>query len=584
MRMSQLWAPTLRDDPQEAELASHRLMIRAGLIRRSAAGFYSVLPLGWRAMLKVMAIIREEMNRQGAQELVMPIVQPAELWRRTGRWEEYGDDMFRLKDRHGREFCLGPTHEEIITALVRADVSSYRQLPLLLYQIQNKYRDEIRPRFGMMRAREFIMKDLYSFDRDEAGLDASYEKMYEAYRRAFARCGLQTYAVEADPGAIGGTTTHEFMVLADAGEDEIVFCSACDYAANVERAGYAAPPAGSELSRSSGDGETDDTLPPAVEPVDTPGVRTIEELEQFLGIPAHRMLKTMLYMADGQPVAVVVRGDHQVNEVKVRRYLQAQQLVPAEPEDIQRLTGAAVGFAGPVGLAGVRIIADWSAALTDAVAGANETDRHLLHVTYGRDWTADTADLRVLTDGDPCPRCSAPLKTRRGIEVGHLFKLGTRYSEQMGATFLDEDGEARPFVMGCYGIGVGRTLAAVIEQHHDERGIRWPVSVAPYEAIVVPVNYGDEQQRQTAETLYQQLQTAGVEVVLDDRDERAGVKFNDADLIGFPLRITIGPRALKEGCVELHWRFDGAEEKVPVGDVVQRAQQGLRDRTPQAEP
>lgn len=577
MRMSELLAPTLREDPQEAEIPSHRLLLRGGFMRRSAAGMYTFLPLGYRSLRKIMRIIEEEMDRQGGQELLLPIVQPAELWEASGRWREYGDEMFRLKDRHGRSFCLGPTHEEIITALVRAEVSSYRQLPLLLYQIQNKYRDEIRPRFGLIRAREFIMKDLYSFDRDEDGLAESYRKMYEAYKRAFARCGLSTRVVEADPGAIGGTTTHEFMVLADAGEAEIVFCSACDYAANVEKAECAPPP-----EASSRHGDTSAPVPPAEE-VATPGVRTIDELTRFLGVEPTGVLKTMLYVADGEPVAVVVRGDHHVNEVKVRRLLGAAELEPASPERIRELTGAEVGFAGPVGLTGVRIIADWAALLDDAVAGANRTDAHMIHVSYGRDWQGEPADVRTAMAGDRCPRCGAELQSRRGIEVGQLFKLGTKYSSALGATFLDEDGVRRPIVMGCYGIGVSRTLAAIVEQHHDEAGIKWPVSVAPYEVVIVPVRYEDPAQKEMADELYHRLTAAGVEVVLDDRDERAGVKFKDADLIGFPLRITVGPRALQEGAVEFRWRQDGTQEQVALPDVVALALAGLRERMPVSE-
>lgn len=576
MKMSQLLAPTLREDPQEAEVASHRLMLRAGLIRRSAAGMYTFLPLGFRVLQKVIAIIREEMDRQGAQELLLPIVQPAELWLESGRWHEYGEEMFRLKDRHGRAFCLGPTHEEIITALVRSEVNSYRQLPLLLYQIQNKYRDEIRPRFGVMRGREFIMKDLYSFDRDEAGLDESYAKMFEAYTRTFRRCGLTVRAVEADPGAIGGSSTHEFMVLADSGEAEVVFCTRCDYAANVEKAECPPPDnAGSGEATAASSAESGEPTPVA-----TPGVRTIEELTRFLGVDASRLLKTMVYLADGKGVAVVVRGDHQVNEIKLKRLLQADQLVAATPEAIEQLTGAPVGFVGPVNLQGVEVVADWAATtVVDGVCGANRPDTHLTGVTYGRDWHAHrVADVRVARAGDPCPRCRAEMITRRGIEVGQLFKLGTKYSAAMGATFLDADGKAKPIIMGCYGIGVSRTVAAIIEQHHDENGIRWPVSVAPYQVIIVPVKYEDPQQARVADELYASLQEAGVEVVLDERSERAGVKFKDADLIGFPLRITVGPKALEEGCAEFRWRDTGQAVMVPLDQVVPKVLEGIQER------
>ena len=567
MRMSQLWAPTLRETPSEAEVISHQLMLRAGFIRRAAAGIYTYLPLAWRVLRKIEQIVREEMDAKGGQEMLMPVVQPAELWQETGRWDEYGDYMFRLKDRHGRDFCLGPTHEELITALMRAEVRSYRQLPLRLYQIANKYRDEPRPRFGLMRGREFIMKDLYSFDRDEEGLDVSYRYMYEAYERIFARCGLTTRAVEADPGAIGGTANHDFMVLADAGEDEVVYCTACDYAANTEKAESAPPPAPAARAET----------PPA-EQVATPGARTIDEVARLLGVEPARLLKTLLYEADGQPVAAVVRGDHELNEVKLKRIWGAKTLEMASAERIQSVTGAPVGFSGPVGLKGVRIVADpWAWAVADAVAGANAADAHLIHVQPGRDWQADDiADFRTVEGGGAGVGGGAPVAAARGIEVGHVFKLGTRYSEALGATYLDEDGKAKPIVMGSYGIGIGRTMAAIIEQHHDERGIRWPASVAPYHVIVVPVNYEDQRQRQVAERLYEELSAAGVEVVLDDRLERAGVKFNDADLIGFPWRITIGPRALAEDAVEVTSRDGSLQERVPVEEAAAFVREQVR--------
>ena len=571
MRMSQLLAPTLREDPAEAEIASHRLLLRAGMMRKTAAGMYTYLPLAWRVLRKIMDIVREEMDAKGGQELLMSIVQPAELWRETGRWDEYGEEMFRLKDRHGREFCLGPTHEELITALVRSEVKSYRQLPLLLYQIANKYRDEIRPRFGVMRGREFIMKDLYSFDRDEAGLDESYWKMYDAYTRAFKRMGLTTRAVEADSGAIGGDVTHEFMVLADAGEAAVVYCTSCDYAANTEKA-ESVPPPSEEAPRS---------VPP-VEPVATPNVRTMEELTRFLQVSAERVLKTLIYEADGTPVAAVVRGDHELNEVKLKRALRATTLALASPAVVERVTGAPVGFAGPVRLEGVQIVADpWALAVHDAVAGANAADTHLLHVEAGRDWQADVvADIRTVGQGEPCPRCGGRLEAARGIEVGQIFKLGTKYSEALGAVYLDEHGQARPIVMGCYGIGISRTMAAIIEQHHDQDGIRWPVSVAPYHVIIVPVKYEDERQRQVADQLYAALSEAGVEVVLDDRAERAGVKFKDADLLGFPLRITIGPRSLEEDQVELRSRDGQYEARVPIAAAVDRVRAWIEDAMP----
>lgn len=567
MRMSQLLAPTLRETPGEAEVVSHQLMLRAGFIRRTAAGMYAYLPLAWRVLRKIENIIREEMDAKDGQELLMPIVQPAEIWRESGRWDEYGDEMFRLNDRHGREFSLAPTHEEMITALMRAAVQSYRQLPLQLYQIANKYRDEVRPRFGVMRGREFIMKDLYSFDRDEAGLDVSYRNMYEAYERVFARCGLTTRAVEADPGAIGGDSTHEFMVLADAGEADVVYCTACDYAANTEKAECPPPTVGEQA------GEV-----PELKTVSTPAVSTIDELTEFLGVSADRLLKTLVYEADGRPVAVVLRGDDELNEIKLQRLLGATTLEMASPYVIEEVTGAPVGFAGPVGLKGVRIIADAAVtAVHDAVTGANAADEHLLHVQYGRDWEAgEVADIRTAEAGDACPRCGQPLAGARGIEVGQVFKLGTEYSEAMNATYLDEDGVARPLVMGCYGIGVTRTMAAIIEQHHDDKGIRWPLSVAPYEVVIVPINFADERQHEVAVQLYDELTAAGVEVVLDDRDERAGVKFNDADLIGFPWRITLGPRALQNDEVELKSRDGSFDQSVRITEATSMLQKQLK--------
>jgi prolyl-tRNA synthetase len=559
MLMSQLYAPTLRETPAEAELASHRFMLRAGLIRRSAAGVYSFLPLGLRVIRKVEAIIREEMSKIGGQEVLMPIVQPAELWHATGRWNDYGDEMFRLVDRHNRQFCLGPTHEELITDLIRSEVRSYRQLPLRLYQIQNKYRDEIRPRFGLIRGREFIMKDMYSFDRDEQGLDESYWACYHAYERIFARCGLDARPVEADSGAIGGDVTHEFMVLADAGEDLVLYCTSCEYAANVERA-EAGPVASAKAA-----GEQ---LP--MEEVATPGTTTIQEITAFLGVEATQCIKTMIYLADGEPVAALVRGDHELNEVKLQRLLGCSQLELADPETIAQVTNAPVGFAGPVGLA-VPIVADHAVLeMVNAVTGANKADYHVKNVNVGRDFNADkAADIRAAQPGDPCPTCGAPLPSAWGIEVGQVFKLGTKYSAALKATFLDENGKEQPLIMGCYGIGVGRTAAAVIEQNHDEHGICWPMSIAPYHVIVVPVSVKDEQQWETAQAIYKALQDAQVEVVLDDRDERPGVKFKDADLIGFPIRITVGPKSLSQGNVEVTLRKTGDRTEVPVHQITE---------------
>lgn len=558
MRASSLYAPTLREIPAEAELISHQYMLRAGLMRKSAAGVYSYLPLGVRVLHKIMAIIREELDRAGGQEILLPIVQPAELWHESGRWNDYGPEMFRLVDRHQRQFCLGPTHEEIITALVRDEVRSYKQLPLRLYQIQNKYRDEIRPRFGVIRSREFIMKDLYSFDRDEAGAQESYRAMYDAYTRIFTRCGLKTHPVEADTGAIGGDQSHEFMVLGDAGEALIVFCPSCGYAANVERAECAPyEPAVSSTPLC------------AMEEIPTPGTTTVEELTRLLQVEPSQIIKTMIYIADGQPVAVLTSGAHDVNEVKLKRALMCDQLELANHEIIAEVTNAPVGFAGPVGL-DVPIFADYSVVpIVNGISGANKKDYHLRNVNINRDYIpTKILDLREARAGEKCVRCGKALDEARGTEVGQVFYLGTKYSKPMQARFLDQDGVEKPFVMGCYGIGVSRTVAAIIEQHHDEDGICWPVSVAPFSVIVVPVSYKDEAQRNAADQVYYELENAGIEVILDDRDERPGVKFKDADLIGYPLRVTIGPKHLADGNVEIKTRRTKEVSVVPMADVV----------------
>lgn len=571
MRMSEAFVPTLREVPAEAEIISHKLALRAGLLRRSSAGVYTHLPLGYRTLKKIMQIIRAELDAIGAQELMLPIVQPAELWQASGRWDAYGPEMFRLKDRHDRDYCLGPTHEEIITALVGAEVDSYRQLPLSLYQIQNKYRDEIRPRFGVIRGREFIMKDAYSFDKDPEGLAETYKRYYAAYERIFSRCGLTVHPVEADSGAIGGNHTHEFMVLAEVGEDSIVHCPSCGYAANVEKA--EAVPTPWPAAESGGEAEK----------VHTPDVKTIEELEAFLGVSANRMVKTLVYVADGRPVAALVRGDRELNEVKLATALGATQLEMAPPALIEDLTGAPVGFAGPVGLNDVYIVADHEiVGALDAVAGANAADTHLRHLDWGRDFQADSvADLRNAVPGDTCPSCRRDqLQGASGIEVGQVFQLGTKYSEALGARFKDAQGQEQPIWMGCYGIGVTRTMAAIIEQHHDEDGIIWPASVAPFQAIVVPIRASDVDQMKAAQEVYEQLWAAGIDTILDDRDERPGVKFKDADLIGFPVRITIGPKALAEGRVEVLWRDNRHEEKPLLNELVQVVQSGLKERTP----
>jgi prolyl-tRNA synthetase len=566
MRFSQAFIPTLRDDPADAEVVSHRLMLRAGYIRKLAAGIYTYLPLAWRSIRKVEAIIREEMTAAGAQEVRLPAVQPAELWRESGRWDVYGGELLRLKDRHERDFCVGPTHEEVITDLVRGDVRSYKALPLNLFQIQTKFRDEIRPRFGLMRGREFIMKDGYSFDADQDGAEATYRAMEAAYHRIFTRMGLTFRAVEADTGQIGGSFSHEFMVLADNGEDDVIYCTTCDYAANREKAeARLATP------------EARDT--PALETVDTPGAHSVEDVAKRLETAPERLIKTLIFAGPEGPVAVLIRGDREVNPVKLLNHLGAADEVPlAADAETTRVTGAPVGFAGPVGLEGVRIVADASVAgLTDAVTGANRADAHHVHVLPGRDFPLDeTADLDSAGAGDGCPRCEGgTLAVRRGIEVGQVFMLGTKYSAPMQATFLDAEGRSRPFVMGCYGIGVGRSLAAAIEQNHDDKGIVWPMALAPYHAVVVAMNMKSDPVREAAEALYRELAAAGVEALYDDRPERAGVKLTDAELLGIPLVLIVGDRGVGNGVCELKARATGATREVPLGEAARAVREAV---------
>lgn len=569
MRATALLAPTLREAPADAEVVSHRLLLRAGFIRRVAAGVYNYLPLTMRVLKKIEGIIREEMDRQGGQELLMPIMQPAELWQESGRWDVYGPELFRLKDRHDRNFALGPTHEEVITTLVRGEVNSYKQLPLLLYQIQNKYRDERRPRFGLMRGREFIMKDLYSFDRDEKGLEISYMKMHEAYTRIFQRCGLRFRPVEADSGAIGGNESHEFMVLAESGEASVLFCEndTCDYAANVERAAQISPP------DNAGEGLNELTEK------ETPECRTVEEVTRSLGIPPQKIIKTLLYETDTEVVAVLVRGDREVNEIKLLNLLGCLRVDLAGENTILKVTGAARGFSGPVGLKGVKIIADLEvASMANAAAGANRDNYHYINVNPGRDFSIDIlTDVRMVEAGEPCPRCGQKLNEMRGIEVGQIFKLGVKYSKILGATYLDESGKVRPVIMGCYGIGVTRTMAAAIEQNSDRDGIIWPAAIAPFHAVVIPVNIKDAEQAELAENIYARLTAAGVETLLDDRAERAGVKFKDADLIGCPLRITVGSKAVSEKTFEVKVRRSGEITMVPEEKLEQTVLEMLRE-------
>lgn len=569
MRATALLAPTLREAPADAEVVSHRLLLRAGFIRRVAAGVYNYLPLTMRVLKKIEGIIREEMDRQGGQELLMPIMQPAELWQESGRWDVYGPELFRLKDRHDRDFALGPTHEEVITTLVRGEVNSYKQLPLLLYQIQNKYRDERRPRFGLMRGREFIMKDLYSFDRDEKGLEISYMKMHEAYTRIFQRCGLRFRPVEADSGAIGGNESHEFMVLAESGEASVLFCEndTCDYAANVERAAQISPP------DNAGEGLNELT------DKETPECRTVEEVTRTLGIPPQKIIKTLLYETDTEVVAVLVRGDREVNEIKLLNLLGCLRVDLAGENTILKVTGAARGFSGPVGLKRVKIIADLEvASMANAAAGANRDNYHYINVNPGRDFSIDIlTDVRMVEAGEPCPRCGQKLNEMRGIEVGQIFKLGVKYSKILGATYLDESGKVRPVIMGCYGIGVTRTMAAAIEQNNDHDGIIWPAAIAPFHAVVIPVNTKDAEQAGLAEKIYARLTAAGVETLMDDRTERAGVKFKDADLIGCPLRITVGSKAVSEKTFEVKVRRSGVVTMVPEDKLEQTVLEMLRE-------
>jgi prolyl-tRNA synthetase len=569
MRYSQYFIPTVKETPSDAEVISHKLMLRAGMIRKLAAGIYNYLPLGLRSIRKVEQIVREEMNRAGAIELLMPAVQPAELWKESGRWEFYGKELLRFHDRKDAEFCMGPTHEEVITDLVRKEIRSYRQMPINLYQIQSKFRDEIRPRFGLMRGREFIMKDAYSFDVNEAGGDVSYEKMYKAYRRIFERCGLNFRAVEADTGTIGGTSSHEFMVLADSGEDAIVSCSACQYAANMEKA----------EARKSGAAEHADARP--LEHVTTPGQKSIDEVSNFLGVSSQQIVKTLVLMADEEPVIALLRGDYELNEIKLKNHLGCMELEMAGDDVVTKVTGAPTGFAGPVALPGkVKIIADLSVqGMRNFVTGANAADTHLKNVNVDRDFTVtEFVDIRNVVIGDPCPRCeSGTLEIWRGIEVGHVFKLGTKYSKALHAAYLDADGKEQIIFMGCYGIGIGRTVAACIEQNHDENGIIFPIPIAPFHCIVSALAAKDDSVRDASEAIYQELLEAGIEVLLDDRDERPGFKFKDADLIGIPLRIVVGAKSLAEGKVELKERRSGAVEILPIAEAVAKVKAAVKE-------
>ena len=560
MKWSQTIIPTLRDNPQEAEIDSHKLMLRAGLIRKLGGGLYTFLPLGLRALRKVEKIVREEMDRAGALEILMPALQPREIWETSGRYETMTNVLYHVYDRQKREMLLGPTHEEVITDLVAREINSYRQMPKTFYQIQTKFRDEIRPRFGLMRAKEFIMKDAYSFDTGWDEADTSYQAMYDAYIRIFQRCGLKTKPVEADTGAIGGKWSHEFMVMADSGEDGIVECEACEYAANLEKAerSLTTPMVFPDSNKST-------------EEVATPRMRTIDEVSGFLKSEPERLVKTLIYLINGNPTAFLIPGNREINEHKIARLLETSSVALADEATITKATGAPVGFAGPVGLT-IPIYADIGLrGYSGAITGANKADTHLLNVDLARDTKIQSyMDLCVVREGDKCPRCQAKLKEKRGIEVGHVFKLGTKYSDKFSAVYLDEKGEKKPIVMGCYGIGVTRTLQAVIEQSHDARGIIWPVSVAPYSVVLVVPNTGHRDSVKAAETLMAKLEQQNIDVILDDRDERPGVKFNDADLLGFPIRVVVSERSLAKNSIEIKLRAAEKAEMLAVEQAESR--------------
>ncbi|MBQ9246648.1 proline--tRNA ligase [bacterium] len=574
MRMSKLFVQTLREFPADAEVMSHKLLVRAGYIRKLTNGVYNYLPLMWRVLKKVENIVREEMDAAGAQELLMPFVQPAELWSESGRWDVYGKELMRLKDRHGREMCLGPTHEEVITSIAREGIRSYKQLPVNLYQIQSKFRDEIRPRFGLLRGREFIMKDAYSFDVDEQGLDKSYEIMAEAYRKIFERCGLETKMVQSDSGAIGGSVSHEFMVLVNeeaennAGENDVFYCTKCGYSANSNHAV-------SILNEVETDGKFT-----KAEIIDTPNTHSIEELAAFLKVPASVICKSLIYVVDGKYVMALIRGDRTVEETKLMNVFAGNDIRIArndEIEEIMNVSGfnAIPGFIGPKGLKNIEIVADETVKeLKNFVIGCNQTDKHLVGANWGIDVELPTkiADVRLVEENDKCVECGSNLKVTKGIEVGNIFKLGTKYSKAMNATFTDKDGQEKPFIMGCYGIGISRTAAAAVERHHDEFGIKWPVAIAPYTVIIVPVSDQDETQMKVAEDIYNKLLSFGVEVLIDDRSERAGVKLKDADLIGIPYRITVG-KTIKDGLVEFKTRATNETITITPEDAIKKIQE-----------
>jgi len=558
MRWTRSFIPTLKENPQEAEAVSHRLMVRAGLIRRLTAGAYTYLPMGYRSLSKAQNIIREEMERAGAVELLMPALQPPEIWKRTGRYEDIGDVMIKYRDRHGKEVVLGPTHEEVITDLLAGEVRSYKDLPLVLYQIQTKFRDEVRPRFGVVRSCEFIMKDAYSFDIDADSMEKNYKAMYDAYCRIFERCSLPYIAVEADPGLMGGTVSHEFMVPTDAGEDLIALCSSCGYAASAE---VAAVKAGGKTPGGADKAEN-------AEEVSTPEASTVEQVSKFLKVKPDTIVKTLIYIADEEAVAVLIRGDHEANETKIKNYLKARTFGLADEKKIKEITGGDMGFSGPVGLP-VRILADHALeGMANFVAGANKKDRHLRNVNIKKDFEVDEwLDARTITEQDPCPKCGKKIELKHAVEIGHTFKLGTKYSESLNARFLDAKGKEHPMIMGCYGIGVNRILAALIEHSHDKDGIIWPVSLSPCEAVVIPIKKEDKELSDEAERIYVELKEAGVDALIDDREKTTGVKFKDSDLVGFSVQVIVGKKGLDQGKVEIKRRDSGKKDFVERNDI-----------------
>ena len=566
MKFSRLFLKTLKENPNDAEVISHKLMIRAGMIKKLASGIYSYMPVGYRVLRKIEDIVREELGKAGAQEVLMPVLQPAELWEESGRWGRMGAEMMTMKDRHNRDFVLGPTHEEVITDIVRKEIKSYKELPVNLYQIQTKFRDERRPRFGLMRGREFLMKDGYSFHASEESLEAEYQNMRKAYSRIFKRCGLTFRAVEADSGAIGGDTTHEIMVLAESGEDDVIYCSHCEYAANIEKA------------ESSIELKESDESEKALEKVSTPDKQSIEDVAEFLGLPTDKTVKGMVFKSDEKFVLALIRGDYEVNEVKLKNALRLPDIELATNEEIESL-GLVKGFIGPVGVKNLTIVADLTVkGMKNYVTGANDVDFHNVNTNHDRDYKVETyADIRTVKVGEKCPRCSeGELKIARGIEVGQVFKLGKKYSEAMNCVYLDENGKTKEMIMGCYGIGVSRTMASTIEQNYDENGIIWPMAIAPYHVALIPANIKDAEQMAVADKLYQKMMEEGIEVVMDDRDERAGFKFKDADLIGFPIKLVVG-KGVTNGKVEVSLRKTGIKEEINVEEVMDYIKKTIKE-------